>query len=80
MKSTLWFVVLVLVTVLLAGCYAATKSSSYYGIEQDPLMGKNDLPPYRHVRAAKHVVFYRLTGDKVQVSRILHSAMDFLER
>ncbi len=47
-------------------------------IEQAPLMGKDDLPPYRHVRAGKHVVFYRLTGGKVQVSRILHSAMDFV--
>jgi plasmid stabilization system protein ParE len=43
-----------------------------------PLMGNGDLPPYRHVRAGKHIVFYRLTGDKVQVSRILHSAMDFV--
>lgn len=58
--------------------YATILHKSLTAIEQDPLIGKDDLPPYRHVRAGKHVVFYRLTGDKVKVSRILHSAMDFV--
>ncbi len=58
--------------------YSTILHKALIAIEQDPLMGKGDLPPYRHVRAGKHVVFYRLTGDKVKVSRILHSAMDFV--
>ena len=58
--------------------YATILHKALTAIEQNPLMGNGDLPPYRHVRAGKHIVFYRLTGDKVQVSRILHSAMDFV--
>ncbi|MDC8451095.1 MAG: type II toxin-antitoxin system RelE/ParE family toxin [Nitrospira sp.] len=58
--------------------YATILHKALTDIEQDPLVGKGDLPPYHHVRAGKHVVFYRLTEDKVQVSRILHSAMDFV--
>ncbi len=57
--------------------YSTILHKALIAIEQAPLMGKSDLPPYRHVTAGKHIVFYRLTGDKVQVSRILHSAMDF---
>lgn len=58
--------------------YATILHKALTVIEQNPLMGKGDLPPYRHVRAGKHIVFYRLTADNVQVSRILHSAMDFV--
>ncbi len=58
--------------------YSAILHKALIAIEQNPLMGKGDLPPYRHVTAGKHIVFYRLTGSKVQVSRILHSAMDFV--
>jgi toxin ParE1/3/4 len=58
--------------------YSTILHKALTAIEQNPLMGKGDLPPYRHVTAGKHIVFYRLTADKVQVSRILHSAMDFV--
>lgn len=58
--------------------YAAILDKALTAIQQNPLMGKADLPPYRHVSAGKHIVFYRLTGNKIQVSRILHSAMDFV--
>ena len=58
--------------------YSTILHKALTAIEQDPLTGKGDLPPYRHVIAGRHVVFYRLTGNKVQVSRILHSAMDFV--
>lgn len=58
--------------------YAAILDKALSAIQRNPLMGKANLPPYRHVSAGKHIVFYRLTGNKVQVSRILHSAMDFV--
>lgn len=58
--------------------YAAIVHKALTAIEQNPLTGKNDLPPYRHVRAGKHIVFYRVTGNDIYVSRILHSAMDFV--
>lgn len=58
--------------------YATILHKALAAIEQNPLIGKDDLPSYRHIRAGKHVVFYRVTRDKVQVSRILHSAMDFV--
>jgi toxin ParE1/3/4 len=58
--------------------YAAILHKALTAIEQNPLIGKGDLLPYRHVSAGKHIVFYRLTGNTVQVSRILHSAMDFV--
>ena len=47
-------------------------------IQNTPETGQNDLPPYRYVRAGKHYIFYRIDGDTISVSRILHGSMDFI--
>ncbi len=31
----------------------------------------------RAFRAAKHVIFYRVNGDTLEIARILHESMDF---
>ncbi len=31
----------------------------------------------RAFRAGKHLVFYRVSGDRVEIARILHESMDF---
>ncbi len=32
---------------------------------------------YRKIRAGSHVIFFKLTGDGIDVIRILHQRMDF---
>jgi len=34
-------------------------------------------PGYRRLPAGSHVIFYRVTGDMIEVVRILHARMDF---
>ena len=31
----------------------------------------------RAFRVAKHLIFYRVSGDRVEIARILHESMDF---
>lgn len=39
---------------------------------------RDDLPMgCRMCAAAKHVIFFRLHADRVEIARILHSSMDF---
>lgn len=60
------------------GEYRSILNDTLNAIGQEPEAGKKYSPPYRYIKAGKHVVFYHIIGDKVLVSRILHSAMDFV--
>lgn len=32
---------------------------------------------YRHLRAGSHVIFYRISGETIEIVRILHARMYF---
>lgn len=33
-------------------------------------------PGYRKIAVGAHLVFFRITGDAIEIARVLHSAMD----
>ncbi|MDJ0683589.1 MAG: type II toxin-antitoxin system RelE/ParE family toxin [Alphaproteobacteria bacterium] len=52
-------------------------------LAEQPAMGRpRDAlrPGYRSVSVGRHVVFYRILPDGVEVVRILHESMDFSRR
>jgi toxin ParE1/3/4 len=60
-----------------ASLYGETINQAITALAVQPLSGKSDLAPYRYIRAGKHMLFYRMDGHSVIISRILHGKMDF---
>lgn len=58
--------------------YGSMLHAALIAIEQNPEIGKTNLPPYRYFKVAQHYIFYRLHKNNIAVSRILHGKMDFI--
>jgi len=67
--------------------WGAGQSRRYLGAIKDRLARLRDRPgqgtlrdeigpDYRSVRSGRHVVFYRETGENIEIVRVLHERMD----
>ena len=65
-----------------AAAYVELISLAYQSIAANPFLlgskSRDDLASRcRTFRCGKHVIFYRLRNDTVEIARILHESMDF---
>ncbi len=59
--------------------YLARLDSTFHTLAYAPYKGRacDDIREgYRKYRVGKHIVFYRQTGDSIEVIRVLHERMD----
>lgn len=67
------------------------QAATYSAALRDAIKSLRDFPlrypefpgrraPFRRMNSGRHAVFYLVTGDLIEVVRVLHTAMDFDER
>ncbi|GAA6616265.1 type II toxin-antitoxin system RelE/ParE family toxin [Scytonema sp. NUACC26] len=56
--------------------YKAILDKGLQTIETYPEIGKSDIPPYLYLQAGEHYIFYKIKGNKITISRVLHNKMD----
>jgi toxin ParE1/3/4 len=59
--------------------YLATIKDQFWSLTEQPLMGIDRpelLPDIRSLPIQSHTLFYRATGNRIQIIRILHGRQD----
>jgi toxin ParE1/3/4 len=63
-------------------CYLGLIEEAFYGLLDNPYLGQSreDIKAeYRSLLAAKHLIFYRVSDEYIEIMRVLHCRMDVIQ-
>jgi toxin ParE1/3/4 len=63
-----------------AECYLRLLNMGFIDLSIHPHLGRSCdkvRSGYRAFRVGSHMIFYRVTGEGIEIARILHQSMDF---